>query len=59
MNYYGIMVDISHPSKEAIRQTIAHSKAPLSHHTLEQEPFQTTPETLTTNSFSGLKKVVV
>ena len=27
MNYYGIMVDISHPSKEAIRQTIAHSKA--------------------------------
>ena len=22
MNYYGIMVDISHPSKEAIRQTI-------------------------------------
>lgn len=29
MNYYGIMVDISHPSKEAIRQTIAHSKAPV------------------------------
>ena len=29
MNYYGIMVDISHPSKEAIRQTIAHSKAPI------------------------------
>jgi len=29
MNYYGIMVDISHPSKESIRQTIAHSKAPV------------------------------
>ena len=29
MNYLGIMVDISHPSKEAIRQTIAHSKAPV------------------------------
>ncbi len=29
MNYYGIMVDISHPSKEAIRQTILHSKAPV------------------------------
>ena len=29
MNYYGIMVDISHPSKEAIQQTIAHSKAPI------------------------------
>ena len=29
MNYYGIMVDISHPSKEAIRQTIAYSKAPV------------------------------
>ncbi|MDA9037208.1 dipeptidase [Flavobacteriaceae bacterium] len=29
MNYYGIMVDISHPSKEAIRQTITRSKAPI------------------------------
>lgn len=29
LNYHGIMVDISHPSKEAIRQTIAHSKAPV------------------------------
>lgn len=29
MNYYGIMVDISHPSKESIRQTIAYSKAPV------------------------------
>ena len=29
MNYYGIMVDISHPSKESIQQTIAHSKAPV------------------------------
>lgn len=29
MNYYGIMVDISHPSKESIRQTIARSKAPV------------------------------
>ena len=29
MNYYGIIVDISHPSKEAIRQTIAHSRAPV------------------------------
>jgi membrane dipeptidase len=29
MNYYGMMVDISHPSKEAIRQTIAYSKAPV------------------------------
>ena len=29
MNYYGILVDLSHPSKEAIRQTIAHSKAPV------------------------------
>ena len=29
MNYYGIMVDISHPSKEAIRQTITYSKAPV------------------------------
>ena len=29
MNYYGIIVDISHPSKEAIRQTIIHSKAPV------------------------------
>ena len=29
MNYYGIMVDISHPSKESIQQTIGHSKAPV------------------------------
>lgn len=29
MNYYGMMVDLSHPSKEAIRQTILHSKAPV------------------------------
>ena len=29
MNYYGIMIDISHPSKEAIRQTITHSKSPV------------------------------
>lgn len=29
MNYYGIMVDISHPSKEAIRQMALHSKTPL------------------------------
>ena len=29
MNYYGIIVDISHPSKEAIRQTIAYTKAPV------------------------------
>ncbi len=29
MNYYGMMVDISHPSKEAIRQTIKHTKAPV------------------------------
>lgn len=29
MNYYGIMVDISHPSKEAIRQMAMQSKAPI------------------------------
>ena len=29
MNYYGMMVDISHPSKESIRQTIEYSKAPV------------------------------
>jgi len=29
LNYYGIMVDISHPSKESIRQTIEYSKAPV------------------------------
>ncbi len=29
MNYYGIMVDISHPSKEAIRQMIQQTKAPV------------------------------
>ena len=29
MNYYGMMVDISHPSKESIRQSIEHSKAPV------------------------------
>lgn len=29
MNYYGMIVDLSHPSKEAIRQTILHSKAPV------------------------------
>ena len=29
MNYFGIIVDISHPSKEAIRQMAEHSKAPL------------------------------
>ena len=29
MNYYGIMVDISHPSKEAIRQMAESSKAPI------------------------------
>ena len=29
MNYYGIMVDISHPSKEAIRQMAERSKAPI------------------------------
>ncbi len=37
MNYYGIMVDISHPSKEAIRQTIAHSKAPVIASHLQRE----------------------
>jgi len=29
LNYYGIMIDISHPSKEAIRQMIELSKAPV------------------------------
>lgn len=29
MNKYGIMIDISHPSKEAIKQTIELSKAPV------------------------------
>ena len=29
INYYGIMIDISHPSKEAIRQMIELSKAPV------------------------------
>lgn len=29
MNYYGMMVDISYPSKEANRQAIRHSKAPV------------------------------
>ena len=29
MNYYGIMVDLSHPSKESIRQTIEQTKAPV------------------------------
>jgi membrane dipeptidase len=29
LNYYGIMIDLSHPSKEANRQTIALSKAPV------------------------------
>ena len=29
LNYYGVMIDISHPSKEAIRQTILHSKTPI------------------------------
>jgi len=29
MNYYGMMVDISHPSKEAIRQMAERSKAPI------------------------------
>ena len=29
MNYYGIMVDISHPSKEAIRQMAELSKTPI------------------------------
>lgn len=29
MNYYGIMVDISHPSKESIRQTILLTKSPV------------------------------
>jgi len=29
LNYYGIIIDISHPSKEAIRQMIESSKAPV------------------------------
>ncbi len=29
LNYYGMMIDISHPSKEAIRQMIELSKAPV------------------------------
>ena len=29
LNYYGIMIDISHPSKEAIRQMTKLSKAPI------------------------------
>src|SRR6056300_311007 len=29
LNYYGIIIDISHPSKEAIRQMIEISKAPI------------------------------
>ena len=29
LNYYGIMIDISHPSKEAIKQMIKLSKAPI------------------------------
>ena len=33
LNYYGIMIDISHPSKEAIRQMIELSKAPVMVHT--------------------------
>ena len=29
LNYYGIMIDISHPSKEGIRQMVELSKAPI------------------------------
>jgi membrane dipeptidase len=29
LNYYGVMIDISHPSKEAVRQMIEISKAPI------------------------------
>jgi len=29
LNYYGVMIDISHPSKEAIKQMIELSKAPV------------------------------
>src|SRR5690606_35646977 len=29
MNKYGMMIDLSHPSKEAMRQSIALSKAPI------------------------------
>jgi len=29
LNYYGLMIDISHPSKEAIKQMIALSQAPV------------------------------
>ena len=29
MNYYGMMIDISHPSKEAIREMALRSKAPI------------------------------
>lgn len=29
MNYHGMMIDLSHPSKEAIRQMIERSKAPV------------------------------
>ena len=29
LNYYGLMIDISHPSKEAIKQMVELSKAPV------------------------------
>ncbi len=29
LNYYGLMIDISHPSKESIKQTLKLSKAPV------------------------------
>ena len=53
MNYYGIMVDISHPSKEAIRQNITHSKAPLLPLIPPLEHYLIIQETWTMNSFYG------
>ena len=56
LNYYGIMIDISHPSKEAIKQMIELSKAPVIASHSSARAFRDHPRNLDDEQLNWVKK---
>ena len=56
LNYYGIMIDISHPSKEAIKQMIELSKAPVIASHSSARAFRDHPRNLDDEQLKWVKK---
>jgi len=56
LNYHGIMIDISHPSKEAIKQMIELSKAPVIASHSSARAFRDHPRNLDDEQLNWVKK---